>query len=139
MRKIGLLLVCLLVGLSGCSRPAPSNEADVEAIRVLMKGIWEKPESRLDITPISIEGDYAVAGWTQGEHGGRALLRKSDQAWKVVLCSGDALRDADFLQGAGLSAEAARSMVALVVEDESDIPKERVEQFDRFRGVVRMQ
>jgi hypothetical protein len=55
---------------------------------------FDKPEAPLIVEPIVVQGDLAVAGWAQGEMGGRALLRRKGTAWQLALCSGDALKQA---------------------------------------------
>jgi hypothetical protein len=38
---------------------------DAQSIEHVMKALFEKPDAPLKVSPISIEGDYAVAGWIQ--------------------------------------------------------------------------
>ena len=38
--------------------------------------MFGKPNETLSVEPIMVSGDHAVADWTQGEMGGRALLRR---------------------------------------------------------------
>ena len=88
-----------------------------------MMATWDKPEARLEVAPISIEGGHAVAGWIQGDRGGRALLRRDAQGqWLVAACGGDGLKDPKMLAMAGLSASAARSLASKVVQAESAMP-----------------
>ena len=43
------------------------------------------------VDPVVVEGDHAIAGWVQGDMGGRAHLRRKGHDWQLVLCSGDPL------------------------------------------------
>jgi hypothetical protein len=48
---------------------------DEGAISNLLHATFDRPEAQLTIAPIVVVGNNAVAGWVQGEMGGRALLR----------------------------------------------------------------
>lgn len=130
------LLIALGLLVGDAARAAPATDAS--QIQTLMKGIWERPDSRLDIDPITVQGTHAVAGWTQGTHGGRALLRRVQGKWEVVLCSGDALLEEKFLQDAGVAAPDAKLLATRTRAAESRLSKEKVAQFSRFQGIVRM-
>lgn len=112
--------------------------ADQQNIEHMMRHTWERPDAPLDVGPITVEGDHAVAGWTQGERGGRALLSKNEKGWRVVLCAGDSLLDAATLRSAGLTADAATHMSQAVTQAESALPQSRVKQFALFKGVMKV-
>ena len=84
--------MALAGAIHAASAQAPTEEAI--AIRALLTKTWDKPEAKLVADPIVVVDDYAIAGWTQGQRGGRALLRRIGKAWSVVLCSGDPLKHA---------------------------------------------
>lgn len=130
------LLIALGLLVGDAARAAPATDAS--QIQTLMKGIWERPDSRLDIDPITVQRTHAVAGWTQGAHGGRARLRRVQGKWEVVLCSGDALLEEKFLQDAGVAAPDAKLLATRTKAAESRLAKARVAQFSRFQGIVRM-
>ncbi|MBX3568710.1 MAG: copper uptake system-associated protein [Rhizobiaceae bacterium] len=44
---------------------------DAGAIKHLMMATFDKPDSRLSVEPVMVSRDLAVAGWSQGEMGGR--------------------------------------------------------------------
>jgi hypothetical protein len=48
---------------------------------------FDEPDHRLEVAPVAVVGDNAVAGWVQGNQGGRALLRKRNGKWVLILCS----------------------------------------------------
>ena len=79
------------------------------------------------------EGEF---DFDSGVRGGRALLSKNDNGWRVVLCTGDALLDPATLRSAGLSADAASHMSQAVRQAESTLPESRVKQFALFEGVM---
>jgi hypothetical protein len=112
---------------------------DTQAIRHVMMKTWDKPESRLQVEPIVLRGAHAVAGWTQGERGGRALMaRNGDGSWRVVLCAGDGIRNAPALQDAGLSAADAQALARDLAAAEAKLPAAHRSKFATFDGIVRM-
>ncbi|MCK9798082.1 copper uptake system-associated protein [Pseudomonas sp. MAFF 302030] len=126
----------LLLLTAFCGAVFADTATDQQTIEHMMRHTWERPDAPLDVGPVTVEGDHAVAGWTQGERGGRALLSKNDKGWRVVLCAGDALLDPKTLRSAGLSAEAASQMSKAVTQTESTLAPSRVKQFALFKGVM---
>ena len=84
--------------------------ADTAAIKSLIAATWDKPDARLLVEPVVEADGYAIASWTQGERGGRALLRQQDGEWRIVLCSGDPLTSAFFIAEAGISRATAEQL-----------------------------
>lgn len=87
---------------------------------------------------VVVASDYAIAGWTQGEMGGRALLRKKAHAWSIILCAGDQLRETETLHKAGVPDATARRLTADLARSESSLPPKDVAMFSRFEGLVTM-
>ncbi|MBS7705432.1 copper uptake system-associated protein [Chelatococcus asaccharovorans] len=111
---------------------------DRGAIRDLLLHMFDRPEARLSVAPISIESGVAVAGWIQGDLGGRALLREANGTWQIILCGGDALTDAAALQQLGLDAETARKLALSVKTSEAQLPPAIAQQLSSFEGLVMM-
>lgn len=134
-----LILTAFVVGFSAlATTTAASAHDDGTAIRHVLTEMFNRPDSRLIVDPVIVEGEIAVAGWAQGENGGRALLRKRHHAWSIVLCSGDALKDEKSLEQFGLTAIQAKTMAERIIAAEAKLDTELVEKFSRFDGVVRM-
>lgn len=124
---MSLLVMCSL--LSGVSQAASDD-----AVRVsqAMKAIWDSPEAPLIVEPVVIEGDYALAGWTQQTRGGRALLVHREGAWHVHVCGGDGLKDIEALTMAGMSEKAAERLINEANRAEGELPMEVREKFSTF-------
>jgi hypothetical protein len=105
-------------------------------IRHLMHGMFDKPGSPLEVDPIVVWGDYALAGWIQADTGGRALLRRKDGAWAIVLCSGDAIRTANALVKAGIPTGTADELARALAQAESKVSPDRLAMFSRFDGIM---
>lgn len=117
-----------------------ADSVDQAAIRKVMMKTWDKPAARLQASPIVVLGDRAVAGWTQAERGGRALLaRNAHGQWEVTACAGDGFKDAKTLELTGMPANAARQLADQVVKAESAIDPKRRALFSTFDGMVRME
>jgi hypothetical protein len=127
-----LLLATLSAGVLA------NTKTDQQSIEHMMRHTWERPDAPLDVGPVTVDGDYAVAGWTQGERGGRALLSKNEKGWRVVLCAGDSLLDPTTLRSAGLAPDAATHMSQAVTQAEKTLPQSRVKQFALFKGVMKV-
>jgi hypothetical protein len=130
-----LLLACLLA--SPAAR-ADGSDADSAQIAHLMHHMFDRPDAPLVIDPIVTVDGYAIAGWTQGDMGGRALLRKSDGAWQVVLCSGDGLKDETVLLQAGIADPTAKQLSQRLADAEHSLDPARLAQLARFEGIVMM-
>lgn len=116
--------------------PAEASEAGASAVRHVMMATWDRPEARLEVDPIVIAGDHAIAGWSQGETGGRALLRRKGDAWDVILCAGDDLKRADVLQKVGLAPSTAQTLAESLAAAEMALAPGRLALFSKFEGLV---
>jgi len=129
----------MVIVLALClSPPAFAQEDAAGSIKHLMMATFDKPEAPLTVEPIVVFEDVAVAGWAQGDMGGRALLREKHGKWVLTLCSGDALKEAKALQQFGLTGEEAEAMAAAVVAAEAKLDPVLVAKFSTFDGVVMM-
>lgn len=125
--------------LAACSRGGtPADAGAGDAIVAAMHATWDRPGQPLDAGPVVVAGDLAVADWTQGEAGGRALMRHADAGWTTVLCAGDGIRSAEGLQAVGVPAAQAKALARALAEAERGVAPERLARMARFAGVVRM-
>jgi hypothetical protein len=134
-----LAVATVWTALIGAVHVVTAAEPDEKAaIRTLIGKTWDKPDAKVEIDPVVIAGTHAVAGWTQGQRGGRALLRKRDASWGVVLCSGDPLRHAAALIEAGVPEAEAQALASGLAAAEQQTDPQRVKLFSTFEGVMRM-
>lgn len=135
MRAPRLLLLGVLAALLACGTDDATARRE---IRALMHARFDQPQAPLQIAPLIVAGDHAVADWSQQDRGGRALLRREHGQWQIVLCAGDALRDAGLLQQAGVPAGDAQRLSAGLRQAEESMSAERLQRFASFQGTVRM-
>ena len=133
-RRAALLGIALTASFSTMAHA----HSDEEHIIGLMKSMFDKPDNPLSVTPVVVRGDNAIASWSQGNMGGRALLWKKDGEWQIRLCSGAGLKDAKMLEGAGISAEDAKSMAEELLAGEAKLDQALVAKYDSFQGIVDM-
>jgi hypothetical protein len=142
MQTVRKFLRTALIGvaLAGATPLAHADTAnDKAAIVSLIGTTWDKPDAKVQVDPVVVVGDYAIAGWTQGDRGGRALLKRKDGNWSVVLCSGDPIKEASSLVEAGLSENEAKQLSAELSQAEATIDPKRRAQFSLFGGTVTME
>lgn len=131
-RALGGMLLAALIW------PVPGALAhdDKESIVELLMGMFSTPENPLTVAPVIVSGDHAIAGWVQGERGGRALLRRNGHHWAVHLCSGDGLKQAAFLEQTGIPATQAAEMTAALAAAEAALDPTVLAKFASFEGTV---
>lgn len=125
-------------GTPTAASPDTSSDRDTAAILAYLHATWDRPEARLDAGPVVMQGDYAVADWTQGDKGGRALLRRVDGAWTTWLCAGDGIRDAAGLRKVGVPDADANALARQLAAAERGVPADRMAKMATFAGIVRM-
>lgn len=140
MVRAAIGALCWIVALVATSSPARAHDevAEQAAIRQLMRKTWERPDAPLAVDPVVVVGHYAIAGWIFGDLGGRALLRKHNGAWDVILCSGDHLRSAETARAAGVPDAVAEQLAVRLLEAEKHMAPEQLAKLSLFDGIVRM-
>jgi hypothetical protein len=125
-----------LAGAIHVSSQATAAQDDADAIRALIGATWDRPDSKVETDPVVVSGQHAVASWTQGDRGGRALLKRDGAQWKVVLCSGDPLTRAGSLVEAGVPKPDADVIAQRLTDDEARASADRRAKFSLFEGTV---
>jgi len=141
MQRLVILLIAigtLALSLRLVQAAETTPATDSQRITRMMKAQFDRQGQPLTVDPVSIEGLFAVAGWIQGDTGGRALLQRAGNQWEIVLCSGDGLLQAATLTGAGMSREAASRLLTRVREGEARLAPAQRAKFASFEGLVRM-
>ena len=120
--------------LAGCG--IPNTVLDEGRIREATEAHFGSPLAPIDVGPIVVSGDHAVADWTQGDFGGRALFERGSYGWMLLLCSGDSIRRAENLRRAGVPDFNAGWIAEHLAEAESGLPRERLARMKRFVGTA---
>jgi len=107
-----------------------------DKITKLMMGIFDQPNNRLKVNPVVVEGDYAIAGWSQGDKGGRALLLSSQGKWAIQLCAGDALKDEKFLKESGVDSKIIPTILKKLATAEAKLDAMTLKRFSEFKEIV---
>lgn len=109
---------------------------DTEQIEALLKAQFDRPDAPLTVAPVTVQGNVAVAGWSQDGTGGRAFLRRDDHGWFVELCSGESLVLPATFQSMGLSRAEAQRLAAAVNGAEAGAGGGLIERLNAFQGTV---
>jgi hypothetical protein len=136
-------LFLLAAGISlACLASTPSSAAtqppDAAVITDMLMKRFDRPDAHLVVQPLVIEGDAAIADWIQGDQGGRALLRRQQGQWSLVLCGGDGLTHADVLIQAGVAPGQARALADHLAQAERQIAPSTLTRLKQFPGIVPM-
>lgn len=130
----------LIVGICVVFAPrVQAQGADEQEIVKAMKATFDRPDAPLIVDPVVVQGDAAIAGWSQLQTGGRAFLRQRKGQWIIVLCSGDQLKAADTLIVAGIPRPQAEKLAAKLAAAEKSLPPERLALFAKFDGLVNVE
>jgi len=113
-------------------------ESPEQSIRELLMDSFNKPGSQLAVDPIVVANDHAIADWIQDGRGGRALLRRRDGKWSLILCSGDGIKSAAALQQAGVPASDAANLAERLQAAESTVSSDKRAMLSTFEGAVVM-
>lgn len=134
-RTLRFLSVLLALSAGVAARAEAGVGAEIDA---LLHGMFDKPELTLKVSPIVIAGDFAIVDWTQGEMGGRALLRRKQGAWMLTLCAGDGIRSREALKRAGVPQQETIALEQALTAAEAKLDPQQVTKYSRFEGMVLM-
>ena len=145
-RVLGFAL--LSSALTGCHAPSQATEphppdhtsaqSDAHKIKQTLRTIFDIPGAPLTVKPVSIEGDFAVAGWIQHGTGGRTLLKRQQGQWKIAFCGDSGLIDPANLQKMGLSHSAAARLAETIKTAELGLTEQERVQISKFHGVMQI-
>ncbi len=122
------------IALAGCGIQNPV--VDDGRIREATEAHFGSPRFPIDVGPLVISGDHAIADWTQGDFGGRALFERGRYGWMLLLCSGDSIRRAANLKRAGVPDFNAGWIAAELEKAEAALPPGRLARMKRFVGTA---
>ena len=132
-------LLFIAAGPATAHEKPANHQPSALSIEHVMKAQFDRPDAPLTVVPVTVEGNYAIAGWIQKDKGGRALLKSDGGKWTIHVCAGDGLLDASTLEMAGVGASTAKRLVQKVVAAEKRLPADQVKKFSLFDGLVRIE
>ena len=132
-------LIAITIAMSSAwMAQATETTPEDASIRQVLMATFDKPEARLVVDPVVVVGAHAVAGWVQGERGGRALLERRGTEWRLALCAGDGLKEAKVLRAAGIADAVAHMLAEGVATAEARLTAAQRAKFSTFDGMVRI-
>ena len=131
-----VLLIAVAAAWATAGVAGSGDDADNRGVRKLLTNMFDKPEAPLGVEAVVVEQNAAIADWSQGDLGGRALLRRKDGAWSIALCAGDALKSSVSLEKLGIAKPVADALAAKLSGAEDGLSPAFLEKFPRSDGVV---
>ena len=128
--------VSLLAFTGNVGAHSQSDEVSQEKIKELISKTFDQPKNPVKTNPIVIEGKVAIADWTQGQKGGRALLKRKHHDWEIIACGGAGLLEPSAISGMGISQKIAQNITSKIKDAEAKLSPQQVKQFDSFEGVL---
>jgi hypothetical protein len=132
-------LLFIAAGPATAHEKPTTHRTSAQAIEHVMKAQFDKPQAPLTVVPVTVEGDYAIAGWIQKDRGGRALLKAEGGKWTIRVCAGDGLLRVSTLEMAGVSGPIAKRLAEKVAAAEKRLPVDQVKKFSLFEGVLKIE
>ena len=138
LRQVSLFIFTVICVASNAVAHPQTEAESQEKIKALISKTFDQPNLKVQTTPIVIEGKVAIADWTQGQKGGRALLRRKHADWEIIACGGAGFKDPSAIAAAGISKEIANNITAKLKTAETVLSPQKIKQLDSFDGVVTM-
>jgi len=117
-------------------RNAEADPKDIHAIKLLIGNTYDTADTKVKTEPVVISNNYAIADWVQGEKGGRALLKKGQSNWKIILCGGGGLKLESTLHTAGIPAATAKLLAHQLALAEKSLSASQVKLLDSFGAII---
>lgn len=118
--------------------PVDVNEQDraraITDIAHALRVALDAPEAI--VAPIVLADDMAIAGWSAGDTGARAFLRRGSGGWRVELWSNGSLLLPATLTSLGVPRPAAGRLRAEMEAQETALGPEFSRRFDAFPGTA---
>ncbi|MBW6424911.1 copper uptake system-associated protein [Rhizobium sp. XQZ8] len=114
------------------------DEDPQAAVRDVLKTMFETPDKPLTVDPITVQDEWAIAGWKQDGRGGRVLLKRWPHGWRVQMLAGDALKSPAGYESAGVSPRDAELLSRHVNEAEAKLDGPTLKLFESFEGSLAM-
>jgi hypothetical protein len=124
-------LLMAIFAITSCSISIAASTDQIEIINTISR-IYDKPNLKVTTNPISINENFAIADWTQGNRGGRALLKKDNGHWAIITCGADEIKDLKNLKDAGISTSVAKALIEQLNQLEKSIDPNQIHLFSLF-------
>lgn len=132
----GLSLLVPITAADSHSQNQMMTVTDLEQIQGFMRKTWHSSEHPLRLGPTHITGDFAVADWWHQGKGGRAVFKRNNQQWQLILCGGAGILQSALWQHLGLTPAAADDFVSTVRRAEHSLSAPEKALLDAFGVTV---
>lgn len=111
---------------------------DLQQIHSFMQETWHSAEHPLKLGPAHIAGDLAVADWWHQGKGGRAVFKRSNMQWQLILCGGAGILQSALWQHLGLTPSAADDFVRAIGRAEQSVSATDKALLDAFGATIKL-
>lgn len=134
--KIGFfLLLCVTTAVFYCD--IALAEPKDEVIRAI-KLQWEKPDHLVAVPVVAVQQEFAIADWLQGNHGGRAMLRKMHGTWQTLACGDAKMKTVAQLKLFGVPEPQAQMLIQVLNAQEQYLTQEELQAINGFSGIMEL-
>ena len=109
-----------------------ANASSEEDVAKAISKIYDKPDQKVVTNPVAVVDKFAIADWTQGNRGGRALMKNIDGQWAIAACGADGLKELKNLKDAGIPTKTAETLLAKLTQLEKSEDPQRLKMFSLF-------
>lgn len=123
-----MMMFSLIAFITACS----NSDKETSQVRQLINKTFDTPNDKVVVEPVVVADGHAIADWSQGDKAGRALVKMKNGEWRLWLCGGKGLREAEALIKMGVPEPTAKKLSSEISIAEKKLSKEQVDRFDNF-------
>ena len=127
MKKTQLFVAVSLIITLG--QAYASSEEDVAKV---ISRIYDKPNQKVLTSSVAVVDKFAIADWTQGNRGGRALMKNINGQWAITACGADGIKELKNLKDAGIPTKTAEALISKLTQLEKSEDPKRLKMFSLF-------
>ena len=127
MRKLKLFVALSMLAQLGIANSSPEED-----VAKAISKVYDKPDQKVVTNPVAVVDKFAIADWTQGNRGGRALMKNINGQWAISACGADGLKDLKNLKDAGIPPNVAESLLTRLTQLEKPLDPQRLKMFSLF-------
>ncbi len=127
MRKLKLFIAISMLAQLGMANASPEED-----VAKAISKIYDKPDQKVVTNPVAVVDKFAIADWTQGSRGGRALMKNINGQWAITACGADGIKELKNLKDAGIPTKTAEALISKLTQLEKSEDPQRLKMFSLF-------
>jgi hypothetical protein len=127
MIKLKLFMAISILAQLGIANASPEED-----VAKAISKIYDKPDQKVVTNPVAVVDKFAIADWTQGNRGGRALMKNINGQWAITACGADGIKELKNLKDAGIPIKTAEALIIKLNQLEKAEDPKRLKMFSLF-------